>query len=65
MDKRYLLFVYDKYYPSGGLFDLKESFDTLEEARDAAMKSECDYKEVYDRIAGVEIVLNVLKIKPL
>ncbi|WP_286803322.1 MULTISPECIES: hypothetical protein [Sphingobacterium] len=65
MDKRYLLFVYDKYYPSGGLCDLRESFDTIEEARDAAMKSEYDYKEIYDRLSGVEIDLQVLKIKAL
>lgn len=30
--KRYLLFAYDAYYPGGGCNDLKDDFDTFEEA---------------------------------
>jgi hypothetical protein len=31
--KRYLLFTYQIYYPSGGWNDFKGSFDDIEEAR--------------------------------
>jgi hypothetical protein len=30
--KRFWVFVYDVYYPSGGLNDFSKDFDTLEEA---------------------------------
>jgi hypothetical protein len=29
--KRYILFTYDSYYPSGGLGDMVDKFDTIEE----------------------------------
>ena len=32
MLKRYLLFMYDNYYPSGGWSDFRGDFDTVEEA---------------------------------
>jgi hypothetical protein len=35
--KPYLLFAGDNYYPSGGLDDLRGDFDTLEEAKLAAL----------------------------
>lgn len=56
-DKRYLLFEYDQYYPGGGIGDMTNSFDTLDEAIDAADESEYDYQEVYDRIEGVRLIL--------
>lgn len=33
MDKKFHLFQYDNYYPSGGMSDYKGSYATLEEAR--------------------------------
>jgi len=30
--KRYMLFGYWKYYPSGGMHDFIDSFDTIDEA---------------------------------
>lgn len=30
--KRYLLFAYPEYYPSGGFKDFRNSFNTIEEA---------------------------------
>lgn len=30
--KKYLLFAGDNYYPGGGMYDLIDSFDTIEEA---------------------------------
>ena len=56
-DKRYLVFAYYQYYPSGGMDDNKESFDTLEEAN-IYRREECknyDYTEVYDRIEGIQL----------
>lgn len=37
--KRYLLFAGDTYYPAGGLGDLIDKFDTVEEARQDALKA--------------------------
>jgi len=34
MLKRYLLFAYDDYYPSGGMNDFVSSFDSLDEIED-------------------------------
>jgi hypothetical protein len=36
--KRFLLFIYPEYYPSGGMFDYHSSYDTLEEAYKVAKK---------------------------
>lgn len=36
--KRFLLFTFDRYYPSGGEDDVAGSFDTLDAAIDAASK---------------------------
>jgi len=47
--KKYILFGYDHYYPAGGLNDIAGSFDTLEEAREAAKKDTSDIKEIVDR----------------
>ncbi len=57
-DKRYLVFGSKLYYPLGGLGDLKESFDTIDQAKDHVKKlhqGSCDSCEIYDRIEGVEI----------
>jgi len=32
IDKRYLVFAFDCYYPSGGMCDMRDSFDTIPEA---------------------------------
>ena len=32
--KRFLLFEFPDYYPSGGVHDLEDDFDTLKEAQD-------------------------------
>ena len=33
MRKRYILFTYDSYYPSGGLSDIQGRYDTLDEIK--------------------------------
>jgi len=53
--KRYLLFGYDQYYPSGGWTDYKGSFDSIEEckemieSRNLGYMSKCDYWDIVDR----------------
>lgn len=48
--KRYLAFAFDSYYPSGGLDDVRDSFDTLEEAIACCKKNYSDWRFVWDRI---------------
>ena len=33
--KPFMLFAYDTYYPSGGISDLRGSYDSISEAREA------------------------------
>lgn len=53
--KRFMLFAYDNYYPSGGQTDVLGSFDTLEEARNRTYAKEYQYFEIFDRIEGLFI----------
>lgn len=55
LDKRFLLFGYDNYYPAGAMSDLLGSFSTLEEALQAAASSTFGNIDLYDRIAGKEV----------
>lgn len=73
MDKRYLLFGFDGYYPSGGFNDLIDSYDTIDEAI-AKIKAvpgkitdapgpidwTYNYYQIYDRIEGRQIPLETL-----
>ena len=54
-DKRFLVFGYDTYYPSGGMRDLEFSFDTVEEAINNLYMVEYSHVTIYDRIDGVII----------
>lgn len=47
--KKFVLFQYEGYYPTGGLGDVTGSFDTLEEAKEAVTKKRKDTNEVVDR----------------
>lgn len=49
-NKRFLVIAYDDYYPMGGLHDVKDSFDTKEEAVQFAETETYENVEVYDRI---------------
>lgn len=57
--KRFMFFQIEAYYPSGGLSDCDESFDTLEEALNyMKLKNYHAYEcELFDRVQGVEILL--------
>lgn len=58
--KRFLVFGITNYYPCGGLDDLDDSFDTIEEARDYVngvntKRAPSDSYQIYDRIEGEEV----------
>jgi hypothetical protein len=54
-DKRFLLFGFPQYYPGGGMSDMVDSYDTLEEGMEALKKDDSENKYLYDRIEGVTI----------
>jgi len=58
-DKRYLVFGYESYYPSGSMSDLIESYDLYTDTI-AFIYSKKDYElehyQVYDRILGYELL---------
>lgn len=39
--KQFWTFIYDTYYPSGGMYDHTGSFDTLEEAIESIANNDC------------------------
>ena len=56
-DKRYLVFGYSSYYPTGGMNDLVDSFDTVKECIECIKNDSEDYHEVYDRMKGLEVLM--------
>ena len=46
--KRFILFGFLSYYPSGGMSDALISFDTLEELIKESYHFECDYYNILD-----------------
>jgi len=46
--KRFLLFAFDQYYPSGGMNDFIKDFDTLIEAYRTSLQHRQDFKQIYD-----------------
>jgi hypothetical protein len=48
--KRYLLFSFDGYYPSGGWDDFVKDFDSLDEAKDHFKTADdmCEFAHVID-----------------
>lgn len=62
-DKRFLAFGFDTYYPSGGLCDMQESFDTIGEAIAYLKSVSYDSKDLYDRISGRSIDLSLYGIE--
>ena len=61
--KRYLVFAYDNYYPSGGWNDFRRAFDSLDEARAYAQAlydeypKDCDNVQVIDSTTQQEVKL--------
>jgi hypothetical protein len=54
--KRYALFTYDTYYPSGGWGDFYDSYDTIEEA--VANFQRIDHNELIDLQTGERITVD-------
>jgi hypothetical protein len=54
---RFVVFCADQYYPTGGLDDIHDTFDTLKEAKDfvGRLGGTYDYVKIYDRIEGVTV----------
>lgn len=54
--KRYWLFGWDFYYPSGGMDDFIEAFETLEEAKEAQLKwaARRDATDILDALTVLE-----------
>jgi hypothetical protein len=53
--KRYLLFDYDDYYPSGGWHDFRQSFDSVVEAEAywlAHPEDHCSNPQLVDGLSG-------------
>lgn len=50
--KRYIMFGYDQYYPSGGWTDFIKSSDDIEELKkdivNGLKKHKCEYYEIVD-----------------
>ena len=55
--RNFLLFAGDRYYPRGGFEDFEDSFNSLEEAKDYAIKRARGWFHVYD-LEKREIVFN-------
>lgn len=55
--KRYLVFACDSYYPAGGWDDFKGSYDTLDEAKAAALEAEKvhDWSDIVDCETGQRV----------
>lgn len=52
--KRYLVFSYDDCYPSGGIGDLDDFVETIEEARAIKVKQLKEYErvDIFDVVTG-------------
>lgn len=64
MEEQFLLFMYDSYYPAGGMCDLKASFDTLIEVEEYLNENPRRYEhlDIYDRVNNVTVTLNNIKL---
>jgi hypothetical protein len=53
--KQYLVFVFDQFYPLGGWDDFVGSYDSIEEARRAALKRQIDVYQIVDGQTGIKV----------
>jgi hypothetical protein len=57
--KRFMVFSFPEYYPSGGLSDVIGDYDTIEEAKEAIEKGDIfissDFCYVFDREIGEQV----------
>ena len=59
--KRFLLFSFPEYYPSGGFEDFVECFDTIEEAKCYYASDKVDYYKEICHIYDLELKKIVYK----
>ena len=58
--KKYIVFAWNDYYPAGGLGDIKESFETLEEAeRFVQYGLNYDHASIVNRDTWEEMLIDV------
>jgi hypothetical protein len=61
--KRFLTFVYDNYYPGGGWTDMREAFDTFDEAHTSMKQHEKKYGpdnfEIVDLVEDIQWTYNL------
>ena len=63
--KRFWLFMYEMYYPRGGMSDCVGSYDTIEEAiKGAEERGYNDYMEILDSETGLMVHLDVIDFHP-
>lgn len=53
--KRFMVFTADVYYPAGGLDDCRDSFDTLEQAKEFLKNDLSAIQQIFDRFEGIQI----------
>jgi len=58
--KQYILFAFWNYYPQGGMEDMIDSFDTLQEAEDRIKELREHYEEyqIFDTVTRSVITFN-------
>lgn len=52
-----MVFSYSEYYPSGGLSDVVDSFDNLEDAEKCFAECGGDSATIFDRINGIILLI--------
>jgi len=50
--KRFLVFTFDRWYPSGGWSDFAASYDALEEAQNHVFATHSDHYQIVDATTG-------------
>lgn len=57
--KRFLLFVFDEFYPRGGWNDFVDSYETLEAAQARARTRRSDFYQIVDQTLGEVVEENL------
>lgn len=58
---RYMIFAYDRYYPSGGLNDLLTTFESIEDIDFEELDVDFGYFQLFDTVTFKEIGIDVGK----
>lgn len=54
--KRYIVFAYDAYYPSGGVGDIVGDTDNIEECKKIFESAQCELGQVLDTLTGETVL---------